>query len=205
MRATDWKRLAESSLSGDWGFSGSLAYLEPIGWVLHGLLAEGSRADSTGFYLWMVRMPLVVPSDVVDLSWSERFGAPSKTLDPKAQATRQAIEEAATLVSKQAISGGVVVDPPGGADNVRMQEARAYGLILDGNLRGATEVLIRVLRYKPRYEWQQELAERAADMLSLVDDGRRDEAVRRLESWRFETLRALRIKQEVSKDDPERS
>jgi nucleotide-binding universal stress UspA family protein len=193
MRAADWKRLTKPVLDDGWRLSKALAYRIPVGWILHGLLAEDSPANYPAFYLWLVRMPLVVPTDIVDLSWSERFGDSSRVYEPDAAATREALAQAARLLSEQGAADEFVVDPPGGVDNVRMQEARAYGLLLMGNAGGGIEVLGRVLRYEPRYPWEQELVQRAEEMRSLVEKGRADEAVRRLEAWRLESLTALGI------------
>src|ERR687896_398742 len=117
MRTADWKRLTEPVLGDDWRTSKALTYRVPIGWVLHGLLAEDSAAHRPDFYLWIVRMPLVVPTDVVDLSWSERFGDSSRVFDPTATTTKGAIAQVAAVVADDAAAGAVVVDPPGGADN----------------------------------------------------------------------------------------
>jgi hypothetical protein len=82
-----------------------------------------SPANHPAFYLWTVRMPLVVPTDVVDLSWSERIGGSSWVFDPSVPATREAVAQAAKVVCEDAASGGVLIAPPGSAENVRMQEA----------------------------------------------------------------------------------
>jgi len=193
MRSADWKQLTEPVLGDGWRISRALAYRVPIGWVLHGLLAEDSAANDLDFYLWVVQMPLVVPTDVIDLSWSERFGDSSRVFDPTAATTQGVVAQAGVVVSEHAAAGAVVVDPPGGADNVRMQEARAYGLLLMGNSGGAIEALGRVLRYEPRYPWEHDLVRRAGEMRSLVHEGRADEAVHRLEAWRSESLTALGI------------
>jgi hypothetical protein len=97
------------------------------------------------------------------------------------------------MVSEQTAAGEFVVDPPGGVDNGRMQEARAYGLLLMGNAGGAIEVLGRVLRYEPRYPWEQELLRRAGEMRSLLQEAGADEAVRQLTAWRLESITALGI------------
>jgi hypothetical protein len=194
MKTADWKRLTKPVLQGDgWRVSKALTYRVPVGWVLHGLLAEDSAANHPSFYLWMVRMPLVVPTDVVDLSWSERFGDSSRTFDPTREEAQGALVQAAELISRQSADGEVVVDPPGGADNVRMQEARAYGLVLKGDVAGAIEVLDRVHRYQARFAWEEELVQRAGDMRSLIAGGRLRQAVQRLETWRSGTLAALGV------------
>lgn len=193
MKTADWKRLTKPVLDDGWRLSRALAYRVPVGWILHGLLGEDSPANHPGFYLWMVRMPLLVPTDVVDLSWSERFGDSSQVFDPSAPSTRDALAQAAKVVSANAASDSVLVDPPGGAENVRMQETRAYALLVMGNTGGAIETLGRVLRYESRYPWEEELTSRAGEMRSLIADDRTDEALRRIEAWRSDSLDALGI------------
>jgi hypothetical protein len=87
----------------------------------------------------------------------------------------------------------LVPDPPGGADNVGMQETRAYGLFLAGDADSAVEVLGRVLRYEPKYDWERERADRAADIRRLIEAGLFDAVIRRFEAWRTEALDALLI------------
>ncbi|MGQ0468145.1 MAG: hypothetical protein ACT4QG_22860 [Sporichthyaceae bacterium] len=195
MKATDWKRLVTPALGEGWATSKALAYKVPVGWVLHGLLAEDSAAVRPAFYLWNVRMPLVVPTDVVDLSWSERFGGSSQFFDPSADSTREALVQAARKVERASSSAAdaALVDPPGGGENVRMQEARAYGLLLENNMSEAAEVLRTVIRYEARYPWEKELVQRAESMRLLILDRRIDEAIERIGGWRAETLHALGI------------
>jgi len=194
MRAPDWKRLTQPTLDDAWRLSGSLAYRVPVGWVLHGLFAEDSAASPPGFYIWMVRIPLYVPTDVVDLSWSERFGGSSRVFDARElPAASEAVAQAANQVNAEATTQGVLLDPPGGAENVLMQEARAYGLLLEGNSGGAVEVLGRVLGYEPRYPWEEELVRRAREMRSMIENGRTATAVSQLETWRRESTSALGI------------
>lgn len=191
MRAAEWKRFTQPILGTDWRFSKSLAYRVPVGWILHGLLAEESAAQRPGFYLWIVRMPLVPAMTVIDLSWSERFGGPSRVFEPTVRTTRAALTRAAEIVIEQSAIGSLPSEP-GGVDNVRMQETRAYGLLLDGNPGGAIEVLGRVARYEPRYPWEEELVRRAAEMRSLVEEDQ-PTAICRLEGWRSESMTTLGI------------
>ena len=68
MRTAEWKRLTGPLLDdGGWRLSKTLLYRVPVGWVLHGVLAEDSPANAPAFYLWTVKMPLVVPTGVLDL------------------------------------------------------------------------------------------------------------------------------------------
>ena len=121
MRATDWKRLTQPVLGNGWRLSQKLAYRVPMGWMLHGLLAEESPSQRPHFYVWIVRMPLFVPTDVINLSWSERLGGSSQVFEPGTAATQEALAQAARRALKEADADGLVIDPPGGTENVKMR------------------------------------------------------------------------------------
>jgi len=140
-----------------------------------------------------VRLPLYVPQEVVSLSWSDRFGGGSRTFQPSEAETLDAIRGAASLVVAEAERKPVVVDPPGGADNVRMQEARGYGLLLEGNAGGAVEVLARVVQYSATYPWEKAIVARAHEMREAIVEGREARAVEQLEAWRTQTMATLRL------------
>lgn len=193
MNTSTWNKLTADLPRDVWRRAKRLLYLDPVGWVVQGLVPEESADDPSSFYLWLFRMPLYVPSDVIDLSWSERFGGGSTRFDLSSDSARRAVSEAAAIVEKEMDRSDIVLDPPGGADNVRMQEARAYGLLLQGRDEAAVEVLGRVLRYQPKYEWEEELISRSEEMKRHLVEGQRDEALNSLEKWRDETMAALGI------------
>lgn len=175
---------------GDWGRRRELSYLRPIGWVVHGVLFERSGRRNTA-YVWRVMMPLTVPVDVFDLSWSERIGGGTQTYaigSPDADAALVTAAEQARKLHRQ---GLIVVDPPGGVDNVRMQEARAYGLLVSGDSASAREVVARVLRYHASYDWEHEIIERAQTMQRLLDTPDPSSALDLVEGWRKGTLETL--------------
>lgn len=192
MRSSDWKRIVKPLLDDDWVLESRFVHLSPIGWVLHGVLWEAS-ASGPGFYLWLLQMPLMVPTDVIDLSWSDRHGGSSRIYDEADESTGAAVAEAMNIVRAAAQKMTVFVDPPGGADNVRMQEARGYGLLLVGNPGGAFEVLGRVSQYQAKYPWEKELVVRAARMRSLIENDQVQEVLDHLNAWRTESLAALGI------------
>lgn len=191
MNAERWRSLSQPVLGSGWRYAKTLAYRVPVGWNLHGLLAEDSAARAPDFYLWVVRMPLFVPTDVIDLSWSERFGGSSRVFEPEGTEAAQAVATAAEEVIEQSSDEALRLPPPGGADNVGMQEARGYALLLEGNPSGALEVLGRVLRYEPEYEWDQAIADRARQIKSMVEQNRTSDALSVLETWRSKSLTAL--------------
>jgi hypothetical protein len=192
MNAATWKRLVGPLIDVTWRVRRTLAYVTPVGWTLHGILGEGSPSQA-GFYLWIVRMPLFVPTDVVDLNWSDRYGGGTQTFDEIGEATQNALSEAMRSAQREAQEAALVPAPPGGADNVRMQEARGYGLFLQGNSGGAIEVLGRVSRYPAKQNWEHEFVDRAHRVRSLISEGRNDEVQAQLMTWREDSLRALGI------------
>lgn len=138
-------------------------------------------------------MPLYAPYDVLVLNWSERVGGGSRVWDPTAASTQEAVRRAARQAEEEARRGAIVVDPPGGVDDVGTQEVRAYGLLLEGDAGGAVEVLGRVLRYELVHPVDHARHRRASEIRALVQAGQRDDAVRRLREWRRGTLAALGV------------
>jgi len=154
-----------------------------------GLLAE--RSGSGGFYIWQVQAPLYVPTTVLDLSWSERVGGGSAVYEPGDAADAAIHAAAAQVLDNTRARAGVVLAPPGGADNVRMQEARAYALVLEDEVGSAMEVLGRVGRYQARFPWEQELVARAASVRELLQNGQVRHVLDLLSSWREASATAL--------------
>lgn len=198
MRAADWKRIANPVLAdcdSGWVFAKALVYLSPVSWIVHGVLAEDSGRRNGDFCLWVVQTPLLAPLDgVIDLSWSDRFGGASMTYSVESPGLVNAISGAASEAAVCARNGSLLLAPPGGADNIRMQEARAYGMVLSGNPLGALEVLRRVQRYDATYLWEDELLERAKSVESLIEAGRLDEVTQQLDLWRRENCDRLGLR-----------
>lgn len=198
MRAADWKRLAKPLLdqtTTDWGFAKSLAYVAPVDWVAHGLLAEASNNRPGEFYIWAVQMPLIVPLEgVVDLSWSDRLGGASLTYSANSPELADLLTDAASKLIAQERKGGPLIVSDGGAENVRMQEARAYGLALSGDYASAAEVLRRVRRYEAKYQWEHEFHARAEAVASLIESEQFDETARQFGVWRRENCEALGLR-----------
>lgn len=197
MKAVEWKRLSKSPLSsvgGDWSWTRLMAYLSPVTWLLHGVLAEGSQFRSNEFYLWIVRAPLMVPTDgVVDLSWSRRLGGGSATFDPSEPATSDAIAEAGRIALANAGRSALALDVPNGTENALMQEARAYSLLLGGYHGEALDTLSGIQSITATYAWESDLVRRASTIFSLVASGQADLASEQLRRWRDENCSALRL------------
>lgn len=195
MTPAEWKRVLRPLVDERWEVKGRLGYVRPTDedQVLRGVFAERSSGD--GSYLWQVRLPLYgPPCEVVDLSWSDRVGGASQTYTATDPQTEVVVRGAVNCAALEASVDGLLVDPPGGADNAAMQEVRGYGLLLGGDTAGAVECLGRVERSEIRSDWQRELVARAAEMRLLLNAGRSDEVVDQIYGWRAESLANLGIK-----------
>lgn len=192
MTPAEWRRFASPVLGENWAFSKLLAYWCPVSWVLYGILAE--RSSSGGFYLWDVRMPLYQKSSVIDLSWSERVGGGTRVWEADAAGARAIAETERSVAAVAQAADSVLLVPPGGADNVRMQEARAYGLVLEGATDSAVEVLGRVCRYDGKYPWERELLARASEIRDLLLAHRTSDVLDRIEGWRAATARTIGVR-----------
>lgn len=197
MKASEWKRLSKlplSSVGGDWSWTRLMAYLRPVDWILHGVLAEGSQFRSNEFYLWIVRMPLMVPiNGVVDLSWSHRLGSGSESFDPSEPATLDPIAEAGRMCFANAKHTALALDELNVAENSLMQEARAYSLLLKGDHDEALDTLGGIRSMTVTYAWESDLVRRASTIFSLVTSGQADLASEQLRRWRDENCHALRL------------
>jgi hypothetical protein len=192
MTPAEWKRFASPILDDNWRFSKLLAYWHPVSWVLHGILAE--RSSSGGFYLWDLRMPLYVQSSVIDLSWSERVGGGTQLWHLDAAGADAIARTEHSVAAAAQAADSVLLPPPGGADNVRMQEARAYGLVLEGAVDAAVEVLGRACRYDATYPWERELVARASKNRDLLLAQRTSDVLDRLAGWRASTAQAIGVR-----------
>ncbi len=190
LRAAEWKRSVRPLLPSDqrWAFRQRLCYRLPIDWMLFGVLGEGS-SYSTGVYIWAVRMPLFVPSDVVDLSWSERV-APATTYQPDASDFNPAVRRALYLSEPPADQLQPILDRRDPV-NMRVVETRAYALLIHGDVGEAADELDRVARHRGRTAWEDELVARATDMLRLIREHGQGPALKRVRHWRDQTLAAL--------------
>jgi len=75
--AAQWKRAVAPVLpdSTSWAFPNKLTYRRPVGWVLLGVLGEGSGFRRDQVYIWSVVMPLYIESEHLVLSYSRRVSA----------------------------------------------------------------------------------------------------------------------------------
>jgi hypothetical protein len=128
---------------------------------------------------------------VLDLSWSVRVGGPFRVHQAGSATTDAALKAAAAEIGQEADMPMHMPMPAGGTENLRMQEVRGLGLIMEGDARGALEALEPVTRYPAKYSWEREMVSRAESIRSLLERDQLDEAIRRLAGWRDDSIAAL--------------
>ncbi|ONI90752.1 hypothetical protein ALI22I_11670 [Saccharothrix sp. ALI-22-I] len=197
MKSGEWKKTVRAALrdlpggADLWGFSRSLCYRTDRTWTATGVLAEASGVG-LGEYLWVVRMPLFVPADVIDLSFSTRLD----TVDdeeirrgPSADSIRAALR--AVPSESEALEH---IADAADARNVRSLEAAAYATVILGRGDGtAVGLLDQVCDTVPEYPWVEEVVDRADGIRSLLTGGAATTALERLLSWTHKTATALRV------------
>jgi hypothetical protein len=176
-----------------WGLVDRIAYRKPVGWVLHGVCGESSSTRAA-FYLWLVRMPLYIPAEVLHLSWSDRVGGGATVYDVDDDATRHVLVRAMEMADeesrtwKQRLSSAQ-------ARNLGLVEALGYGRLIEGDPEGAAEMLRKVAEDgsdDPR-PFVRDMRSRAEEILALLDRSERDRAREELRGWRDGSLAALDI------------
>jgi hypothetical protein len=200
MRVSEWKRTARPLLPTEqnWEFRGSLGYRIPVHRMLLGVLGEGSGFDK-GVYIWRVSMPLFVPSDVIDLAWSERIGGGARKYD---KFDEHALATAITTASEglgreeEALHQIVARYAPASPDR-RLHEVVGYAQVFLGDVIVASEALGRAAAGEARAPWEQEIIERANFVQRLLDEQGRDEAVSQLDKWSERTAVALGLRRSI--------
>jgi hypothetical protein len=191
VKASEWKRFVAPIVGPGWQFSGQLAYRVPVGWVLHGLLAE--RSSGPGFYLWKVRMPLYVPDTGLVLSYgSDRVGGGSHLWDV-GPAAAQAVARTAVAVASDAQAARLIAPEPDYDEGFRTHETWAYGLVLEGEVDKAIDILGGVCSAETTYAWEREVVDRAAGVRAALVSGRVDEVRDQLAEWRSATATAIGV------------
>jgi hypothetical protein len=196
MRAAEWKKIVGPQLPRDecWAWLGTLSYLTSSSWVLVGLLGESSSFDR-GEYLWSVRMPLFVPSNMVNLSWSSRVGGGAhKFYREDVEELEIAVRSAsASLPDEEVILSAWCASPP--SPNRLEQEVRAYAQVLrNEDLADAADVLARIAGGATTCDWESKLVQRVRCVRALLVDKGHDAAVGQLARWRDETCTALGLR-----------
>jgi hypothetical protein len=191
VRESEWKRLITPLLpeDQDWHVQGrGLAYRAPVGRFLFGVLAEGSAAKGRR-HIWRLTMPLFEPSDVLDLSYSERISTVSvEHQSAFAEAVGSAIK---TLPSTEAEMARLAELTPG--PNIRLGETAAYANTYLGKIDRAVAILEAAGATADDHEWVGEIRERLQRFQRLLRDLGQAGAVEHLDAQAADTAKALNL------------
>jgi hypothetical protein len=191
VRESEWKRLITPLLpeGQDWHVQGRrLAYRAPVGRFLFGVLAEGSAAKGRR-HIWRLTMPLFEPSDVLDLSYSERISTVSvEHQTALAEAVGSAIK---TLPSEEAEMARLAELTPG--PNIRLGETAAYANTYLGKIDRAVAILEAARATADDHEWVGEIKERLQRFERLLRDDGQAGAVQHLDAQAADTATALNL------------
>jgi hypothetical protein len=191
VRESEWKRLITPLLpeDQDWHVQGrGLAYRAPVGRFLFGVLAEGSAAKGRR-HIWRLTMPLFEPSDVLDLSYSERISTVSvEHQSAFAEAVGSAIK---TLPSTEAEMARLAELTPG--PNIRLGETAAYANTYLGKIDRAVAILEAARATADDHEWVGEIKERLQRFERLLRDDGQAGAVQHLDAQAADTAKALNL------------
>ena len=191
MKTTEWKaRIRALAPASEWTVKGRQLFVTPLGWALRGVMSETS-GFSKGTYLWRVEMPLFIPTDVVDLSWSQRI-RPGMIEDVDVAGFDWALRAA---MASPAPDAEVVARIAESTDhpNTRFVLAAGCACILTNELPRALSALDSAATAPIRYEWEiltREHGHTAAEALRAGGVGAGREL---LGKWRAETIRRLRL------------
>lgn len=194
--SSDWSRYWSTFLPDDWATTGRMAFRRPVGWLLNGLVAEPSSTG--GSYVWSFIQPLFVPATTVVLSIGQRLGDGTTTFDLDDAADRERLgrlvqNDAIPWLDARSSPDRLLTHDDWRSDvNIRMVEIEGYSHLLTGNVDTASEVLRRVTVHEVRYEWEQQVVDRCAGIIDLID-GDVGAARGQLADWRLATAAAIGV------------
>ena len=191
VRESEWKRLITPLLPEhqEWHVQGRrLAYRAPVGRFLFGVLAEGSAAKGRR-HIWRLSMPLFAPSDVLDLSYSERISTVS--VDHQTAIGGAVAAAISTLPSDGAEMGRLAELTPG--PDIRLGETAAYANTYLGNIERAREISEAARAIADDREWVGEIKERLERFERLLRDDGQAGAVEHLDAQAADTAKALNL------------
>lgn len=194
VKATEWKRAVRPLLPADerWEFRGRLCYRAPAGLFLFGVFGDGSAYD-TGVLICRVVMPLFVPREVLDLSYSKRVGG-GMTLHPSREpaAFQAAIQSALDAPSTELAELLHIVELSQDSMNLHVLHAAAASAVLLGEETRALKIIERTKRFPPpQYQWVADVHERIREMEETLTQRGIWAAIGDLERQRRQTATAL--------------
>lgn len=165
-----------------------LAYRVPVGRFLRGVLAEGSATRGRR-HVWWVSMPLFVPSDELDLSFSDRVATVSVDEPPAlADAVTAAVR---SLPDEQAETARLARLAPG--PDIRAGETAAYASTYLGDVERALALLAAARTTPGGPDWVDEVRERLQRFEGLLREDGRAAAVAHLDAQAADTARTLGV------------
>jgi hypothetical protein len=163
------------------------------------VLGERSGFDK-GVYIWQLTMPLFIPTDVIDLSWSERIGGRARkydNLDEQALVTG-IIAAVDALGTEQDAAEQTAAREVRESRNRRVQEVVAYARILTGDLAGAREALTLAEAGATETPWEQEIVDRVELVHRLLNQKGCAAVVDQLGRWCDHTVGALGLRRSTA-------
>ncbi|MCU0264176.1 MAG: hypothetical protein MUF09_11010 [Candidatus Nanopelagicales bacterium] len=108
-------------------------------------------------------------------------------------AAAEAVAQAAVAVDRDAQADKLIVPEPGNVDRFRTHETWAYGLVLEGEVDKAIDILGGVCSAVTTFAWEREVVDRAAGIRAALVSGRVDEVRDQLAEWRSATAEAIGV------------
>jgi hypothetical protein len=187
-----WKRAIGPQLptSDAWMFARKMCFRADPHWIALGLHGDGSGFMKDRVYVSILRFPLFVPTDHIDLSFSSRLVG-SYTFDELSTSPR--IAGATASIPRESEAMGDLAEVARNEQNCRVLETAGYAQVLLGNERRADKVLAKVVAARTDPEWVGEVVSRAASIRQLLATGGVEAATDRLTEWRDATVSALHL------------
>lgn len=198
MKIAQWKRVVRPLVpEGErWEFSRSLCYRAPVGRFVFGVLGEGS-GFSTGAYIWRVSMPLFVPRERVDLSYSKRIGGGTHTYEwDDVDAMKAAITSGFLNLPTEKDELHRIIKMAYRSPNTRLSEAAACSQILLGDQPGALDTINHANLSPSPYEWANEVNRRVVSLRKTLEEKGLDATARDIDAQAKRTASALGLVQQ---------
>jgi hypothetical protein len=200
MKRTERAALAKQVVPGDWAVKGGLAFMQPVGHTLRGIVFDTSAFSKRVTYVTWFYLPLWLPREYLTLGLGNRMGHSWNVDDPgmveqlRDHIVREALPVLDTLRTPHDVARTIRGRVSERGPMLPHQQELAYALART-NDPGAIEAFDTVLTiFDPAVEWQRDIAARA---MSFRDELIRspDTAMRQLLAWEQESIRTLGLEQ----------
>lgn len=175
--------------------------MRPIEHTLRGFCFESHSYEAKLFYVWVFFLPLFVPTKHISFSLGNRIAgrdgerwnadAPNVVTDLRVALKRDGLPFLRGLRSARDVAHAA--QSLGRSQSLYVQQAIAYALAYAGEAKRAVKALEALISAADMtVPWQKEIAERAMDLkLSLCTES--SDALRKLETWKTESIRVLKL------------